>query len=248
MHNSRDGIVKIVGLEKYFNKKEVLNIAELSFEKGKIYGVIGPSGAGKSTLLRIINFLEKPSKGNLYFNGSLILEKASSQAEVQKKMSLVFQKPVLFNTSVKENLAFGLNARGADNKVIERKTKALLEKVGLENFSNRSAKSLSGGEGQRLALARAIAFEPELLLLDEPTANLDPANVEIIESLILDLNKELGTTIIIVTHNTFQARRVAEEIIFLYQGKVVEKGVTEKVFSDAKDPRTKAFVEGRMVY
>lgn len=240
-------LLEIRGLVKKYDK-EVLNIGKLNLEKGKIYGIIGPSGSGKSTLLRLVNLLEKPTAGSIFFKGRPLSFNGRRDLEQVREMSLMFQKPVLFRSSVKENVAYGMKARGVRGKEVEDRVMELLDKVGLAPLAHRQARSLSGGEAQRVALARAVAFEPGLLLLDEPTANLDPVNVEIIERLVLDLNRSGGITVIIVTHNIFQARRITGEIIFLYGGKVVENGETEKIFSSPGDPRTKAFVEGKMVY
>jgi len=240
-------ILEVKKLSKVYDK-EVLNIEHLSFHKGKIYGIIGPSGAGKSTFLRLVNLLESPTKGYIYFKGEKIFLNDHTAALARRDMTMVFQKPLLFHTSVAENIAYGLKARRFPKEKIKARVEALLEKVGLKEFAGRHAATLSGGEAQRVALARAVAFEPALLLLDEPTANLDPTNVQLIEQLILELNKDTEMTIIIVTHNIFQARRVAREVVFLHEGHIVEAGETKKIFTSPEDPRTKAFVEGRMVY
>lgn len=241
-------ILEVKKLSKVYDNREVLNIEHLSFRRGRIYGIIGPSGAGKSTFLRLVNLLEQPTKGEIYFKGKPISKNGHPDLLVQREMTMVFQKPLLFQTSVEENIAYGLKARRFPRGEIKARVDFLLEKVGLKELASRDARTLSGGEAQRVALARAVAFEPALLLLDEPTANLDPSNVELIEKLILELNRDTRMTIIMVTHNIFQARRVAEEVIFLHQGRVVEKGENEKIFASPKDPRTKAFVEGRMIY
>lgn len=215
---------------------------------GKIYGIIGPSGAGKTTLLRIINLLTEPDGGALYINGGLVPAAGPARLPLQRKMTLVFQKPLLFATTVSENIAYGLKARGCSREMIAERVPALLKEVGLSELAGRHAATLSGGEAQRVALARAVAFKPELLLLDEPTANLDPANVELMEKMILQLKQSMEVTIIMVTHNIFQARRLTDEVIFLFDGRVVERGETAAVFSTPRDERTQAFIEGRMVY
>lgn len=226
----------------------MLNISELSFLPGKIYGIIGPSGAGKTTLLRIINLLIPPDGGLLYFNGSPAPENESGRLHLQRQMTLVFQKPLLFQTTVRENIAYGLKMRGVDREEIKERVDAVLHQIGLSSLGERRAQTLSGGEAQRVALARAIAFRPKLLLLDEPTANLDPANVELMEEMIFELKRSMELTMIMVTHNIFQARRLTEEVIFLYNGRVVETGETSRIFKEPRDERTKAFIEGRTVY
>ena len=240
-------ILEVKNLSKVY-EREVLHIEQLSFHRGRIYGIIGPSGAGKSTFLRLVNLLELPTSGEIYFKGEPVALNGRPDVRARREMTMVFQKPLLFRTSVEENIAYGLKARRFPREEIKARVESLLEKVGLKELARRQAGTLSGGEAQRVAIARAVAFEPALLLLDEPTANLDPLNVELIEQLILDLNRDTEMTIIIVTHNIFQARRIAGEVIFLHEGRIVEKGETEEIFTSPQDPRTKAFVEGRMIY
>ena len=240
-------ILEVKNLSKVY-EREVLHIEQLSFHRGRIYGIIGPSGAGKSTFLRLVNLLELPTSGEIYFKGEPVALNGRPDVRARREMTMVFQKPLLFRTSVEEIIAYGLKARRFPREEIKARVESLLEKGGLKELARRQAGTLSGGEAQRVAIARAVAFEPALLLLDEPTANLDPLNVELIEQLILDLNRDTEMTIIIVTHNIFQARRIAGEVIFLHEGRIVEKGETEEIFTSPQDPRTKAFVEGRMIY
>ncbi len=240
-------LLRVENLTKKYDQ-EVLRVDQLSIQRGKIYGIIGPSGAGKSTFLRMINLLEPPTTGSIAFNDSKVSANRGNAIEAQREMTLMFQKPVLFRTSVFENVAYGLKVRNFDKRRIQSRVSELLQKVGLADFSRRHAASLSGGEAQRVALARAVAFAPKLLLLDEPTANLDPSNIEVIENLLLEMNRDTEVTVIIVTHNIFQARRIAHEVIFMHEGRIVEAGPTERIFTEPEDPRTKAFVEGRMIY
>lgn len=226
----------------------MLGIDKLGLEQGKIYGIIGPSGAGKSTFLRILNLLTEPDRGRIIFDGQTIFpQNGRVRLDLYRQMTLMFQKPVLYKTSVRENIAYGLKVRGMNKQEIHRRVDDILKKTGMEELGHRYAGTLSGGEAQRVALARAVVFEPRLLLLDEPTANLDPANVELMEKLILDLNRSMGITIVIVTHNIFQARRIADEVLFLYEGRIVERGQTEQIFTSPRDERTKAFIEGKMI-
>ncbi len=217
-------------------------------EKGKIYGIIGPSGAGKSTLLRILNLLEPPSSGNLFFNGVPVTKTGKQVLELRRKMTMVFQRPVLFDTSVYNNVNYGLKARGYTRKDITKLVRAALDEVGLTEFADRNARSLSGGEAQRIALARAMVLKPEVILLDEPTSNLDPANVAMMEKITERLHEKQGTTVIMVTHNIFQAQRLAEEILFFFKGRLVERGPADKIFNNPGDERTAAFIKGEMVY
>lgn len=226
----------------------MVSIDRLSLKPGGIYGIIGPSGAGKSTFLRILNLLTPPDRGLIRFDGQTIYpQNGKARLDLCRQMTLMFQKPVLYKTSVWENIAYGLKVRGAGRPEITRRVEAILEKTGLEELGHRYAGTLSGGEAQRVALARAVVFEPRLLLLDEPTANLDPANVELMERLILDLNRSMGITIIVVTHNIFQARRIAGEVLFFFEGRIVEQGSAEQIFTAPADERTRAFIEGKMI-
>ncbi len=234
-------------LKKAYDK-EVLSIEHLILTKGCIYGIIGPSGAGKSTLLRMINLLTPPSNGEIFYSGQHVPANGTERLALQRRMALVFQQTLLFKDSVWNNVAYGLKARGFPKTAVKERVDLLLEQVGLNELASRRADTLSGGEAQRVAIARAIAFEPELLLLDEPTANLDPGNIELIEKMITDLARAKDITVVMVTHNIFQARRIADHVIFINQGKIVEMGSTEKIFSEAENESTRQFVEGRMVY
>ncbi len=240
-------LIELIGINKKYDK-EVLKVDKLVLKEGLVYGIIGPSGAGKSTLLRIINLLTPPSSGTYYFMGRSLPANGKERLQLQRNMALVFQNTLLFRDSVWNNVAYGLKARGYGRIEIEQRVDALLEQVGLKDLAARRADTLSGGEAQRIAIARAVAFEPKLLLLDEPTANLDPGNIELIEKMIKTLNSTKSITVVMVTHNVFQARRIAHEVIFIHEGNIVEAGPAEQIFTDPKDPRTRDFVEGRMIY
>ncbi len=240
-------MVELTDIRKKYDK-EVLKVDKLLFQKGLIYGIIGPSGAGKSTLLRIINLLTPFNSGTYQFMGRPLPSNGQERLKLQRKMALVFQKTLLFKDSVWNNVAYGLKARGFSRSEITQRVGELLEQVGLQELAFRRADTLSGGEAQRIAIARAVAFEPHLLLLDEPTANLDPGNIELIEKMIRQLNRTKSITVVMVTHNVFQAHRIAQEVIFIHEGRIVESGPTEQIFEEPLDPRTKAFVEGRMIY
>lgn len=240
-------MIELYEINKKYDK-EVLKIDRLHIKKGMIYGIIGPSGAGKSTLLRILNLLTPQSDGSYLYNGKPIPTGGQELLELQRKMSLVFQKTVLFKDTVFNNVAFGLKARKYSRSEVDEKVCKLLDQVGLKELAGRRAETLSGGEAQRVAIARAVAFDPELLLLDEPTANLDPGNVELIEEMICKMSRQKCITVVIVTHNIFQARRIADEVIYIDKGEIIEMGPTDKVFSNPENERTKLYVEGRLVY
>jgi tungstate transport system ATP-binding protein len=207
--------------------------------------LVGPSGSGKSTLLRLLNFLEPPTAGTILFDGQPV--PPDPPLALLRRVTTVFQRPILLNRSVRDNVAYGLRLRGLslDGRVDE-----TLERVGLTPFAHQPAhtRSVSGGELQRAALARALVLDPEVLLLDEPTANLDPYNVGLIESIVREQNRARGTTVVLVTHNVFQARRLASRVGLLLEGKIVEAAPVEQFFESPRDSRTAAFVRGEMVY
>lgn len=240
-------LVKLTGISKEYDR-EVLKIDQLGLKKGLIYGIIGPSGAGKTTLLRIINLLTPPDSGTYYFHGLPLPVNGRELLKLQRKMALVFQKTLLLKDSVWNNIAYGLRARGYKRSEINEQVDKLLNQVGMEDLAARRADTLSGGEAQRVAIARAVAFDLELLLLDEPTANLDPANIELIEEMIIKLNRAKSITVVMVTHNVFQARRIADEVLFIDKGRIVEMGPAEKIFTDPENEKTRLYVEGRMIY
>ncbi len=223
--------------------RTVLDVAALDVPAGKILAVVGPSGAGKSTLLRLLNFLEPPSAGRLSYAGAPV--PAAPPLSLVRRVTTVFQRPVMLAGTVWDNVAYGLKLRGLPP---EPAVGAALARVGLAGLARHAARRLSGGEAQRVALARALVLQPEVLLLDEPTANLDPYNVGVIEDLVRAENAERGTTVVLVTHNVFQARRMAGRAALLLGGRLVEAGPTEAFFAQPNDPRTAAFVRGEMVY
>jgi tungstate transport system ATP-binding protein len=239
--------ITVQDVVKEYGGKQVLRIGSFAVPRGSITGIIGPSGAGKSTLLRILNILEPANTGKISYFG----ESASANGntlELRRRMTMVFQKPALLDMSVYDNIAFGLRARHLDKKETDRRVQSVLDTIGMTDLSRHRAKTLSGGEAQRVAFARALVLRPEILFLDEPTANLDPANVELLESLITSLNRDEGSTVLIVTHNLFQARRLAHHTAFFCQGGLVETGETSQVFQNPQQEQTRAFVEGKMIY
>jgi tungstate transport system ATP-binding protein len=224
-------IYQISHLQHSYANRCVLDIEQMDVQEGEIVALVGPSGAGKSTLLRLLNLLETPTAGKIIYNGQAI--SGSPPLELRRQVTTVFQRPVLLRANVRDNVAYGLRLRGVlpDGQVDQ-----MLERVGLAQFARQPARTLSGGEMQRVALARALVIEPRVLLLDEPTANLDPSNAE------------RGTTIIVVTHNVFQAKRLAHRTGLLLGGKLIELADTTKFFTSPADARTAAFVRGEMVY
>lgn len=237
-------IYRLEKLQKEYDKRTVVDIERLDIRAGEIFAVVGPSGAGKSTLLRMLNFLESPTSGRIIYRG-MPFGDGNAPLEVRRQVTTVFQRPVLLRASVRDNVAYGLRLRGerADERVDE-----FLARVGLDTLARASATKLSGGEMQRVALARALVIEPTVLLLDEPTANLDPYNVGLIEDIVREQNRTRGTTVVLVTHNVFQAKRLAHRVGLMLNGRWIDVSDTSSFFDSPSDPRTAAFVRGEMVY
>jgi tungstate transport system ATP-binding protein len=236
-------IYELEGVQQWYDGRPILHIEQMSIQSGEILAIVGPSGAGKSTLLRLLNFLERPSQGQLLFDGQETAELPLAQ---RRRVTMVFQRPILLRRSVASNLQYGLALRG--QKLLPEMQASWLERLGLAALARQSAHKLSAGEAQRVALARALLVRPDVLLLDEPTANLDPYNVGLIETLLQEENQRLGMTMVLVTHNIFQARRVAHRVAFLLAGKLVEMAEAETFFNAPAQPETAAFVRGELVY
>ncbi len=242
-------LYRLSGVSKVYNGRQTLALEELAIARGEILALVGPSGAGKSTLLRILNFLEAPSAGTISFDGQEYGPGRSVPLEVRRRVTTVFQRPVLLQRSVEANVEYGLRLRGQGRQQgLKKHVGHTLEEVGLAGLAGAQARTLSGGEAQRVALARAMILEPDALLLDEPTANLDPYNVGLIEQIVQRRNQEQGTTIVLVTHNVFQAHRLATRVALLLEGRIVEVQDVHGFFEQPQDPRTAAFVRGEMVY
>ncbi|MGB9660073.1 MAG: phosphate ABC transporter ATP-binding protein [Nitrososphaerales archaeon] len=241
-------ILKLEGVSKSFSDKTVLRKVTFDVNEGEIVSIIGPSGSGKTTLLRLIDLLDYPTSGRIIFDGIDANSSESLRHSIRMKIGMVFQQPILFDTNVYNNVAYGLRIRGVEEEKIKERVKSSLNLVGLSGFDKRKAYTLSGGEAQRVAIARVIVYQPELILLDEPTANLDPYNVAIIEEIISKINRNFNATIIMATHNMFQAKRLGKKVVFLLDGEVVEIGKVDKIFEDPQDRRTKSFIKGEMIY
>ncbi len=240
-------VLETEGITKHFGDREVLRVDNLSFRQGCIHGIIGPSGSGKSTLLRILNLIEKPSAGRVRFHGQNVSFN-NGRLAVQRRMGMVSQKPVMFNTTVFENVFYGLKVRGMRGSAARSRVRSELKTLGLEHLEKQPAQTLSGGEAQRVALARVLVTEPEVLFLDEPTSNLDPRNAAIIEEMVRSVSRHRGVSVVLVTHNIFQARRLTDWLSFLYEGRLIEEGPTEEILSNPRDERTASFVRGDTVY
>ena len=235
----------LAGVTKAYGARTVLHIDKLNVGPGEVLGLLGPTGAGKSTLLRLLAAVESLTAGALRL-GDYPLGDSDVPLDLRRRVSLVFQRPLLLAGSVRANVEYGLRLRGQRRP--DGEVQAVLESLGLNKLAERSARTLSGGETQMVALARALVLRPEILLLDEPTNNLDPARVALVEQVLADDHRRRGTTVVWATHNLFQARRVADRTALLLDGRLVEAAPTEAFFDSPKDPRTAAFVRGEMVY
>ncbi|MFH1774865.1 MAG: ABC transporter ATP-binding protein [Methanobacteriota archaeon] len=237
-------MLRIENLRKSFEGKTVLEDINLEIKKGEIFAVLGPSGAGKTTLLRVLNLLEKPSNGRVlfYLSGS-----EKEKLALRRKMAMVFQEAPLFNRSVYENVAYSLEVRKEKQEAIKEKVKRILLLVGLSGYESRNAATLSGGEKQRVAFAMATIFEPELLFLDEPTANLDPVNEGIIEELIVRINR-LGITIVLATHKQAEVLALASRIAVLNRGRIEQTGSPEEIFYKPKTRFVAEFVGTKNIF
>ena len=221
-------VAELKDITKAYDNKVVVDAVNLQIRKGEILALLGPNGSGKSTILRILAFIENPTNGEVIFQDKTVNFKNTEKERMQS--TLVFQKTTVFGTSVFNNIAYGLKMRKLPRETREREIKKALELVKLEGFEKRNAKKLSGGEQQRVAIARALVLNTKLLLLDEPTANLDPKNAGIIEEVIDTVNREKKTAIVIATHNMFQARKLPHRIALMDEGKITEVGTPTEIF------------------
>lgn len=224
-----EAMAELKNVTKTYGDKIVLDSINLKINKGEILALLGPNGSGKTTILKIFSLLEPPTNGEVTISGESVNTKNTER--IRMLVTLVFQKTTLFSTSVYNNVSYGLKIRKMPKETCNQAVKKALELVKLEGFENRSASKLSGGEQQRVALARALVLDPTLLLLDEPTANLDPKNASILEEIIAKVNRELKTTIVLATHNMFQAKKLPHRIALISEGKITEIGQPVDIFN-----------------
>lgn len=236
-------LIEIKNLHKYFGKNEVLKGLDIQIKKGEVVVMIGPSGSGKSTFLRTMNLLEKPTDGEVYFEGINIADKSVDVFKHREKMGMVFQQFNLFpNMTVLENLCLAPIKTGKMTKDEALKTaEDLLQRVGLSDKSEAYPQSLSGGQQQRVAIARALAMNPDVMLFDEPTSALDPEMVGEVLSVMQELAKE-GMTMVVVTHEMGFAKIVADRVLFMADGTIVEQGKPAQIFEKPKEKRTQDFL------
>ena len=249
-------ILQVSDLEVYYGAFRALRDISMKIQRNKVTAIIGPSGCGKSTLLRCFNRMNElvPGaviKGDVLYNEENLYDPSVDPTEVRARIGMVFQKPNPFPKSIYENVAFGLKINGFRDNMEEAVERSLRRAALWDDVKDRlkeGALNLSGGQQQRLCIARALAVEPEVVLMDEPASSLDPVSTLAIEDLIRELSSEV--TIVIVTHNMQQAARVSDETAFLMMGDdragyLVEFGATHQIFTDPKDERTEAYITGR---
>ena len=239
---------------KYDGIKEALHGTTLDFDAGVVTALIGPSGCGKSTFLRCLNLMNREIPkcvvgGDILYHGRNINTKDENLFELRKSIGMVFQQPTPFRKSIRENILFApkrhgrIGSREEGDELVETSLKqaALWDEV--KDKLDQSGFGLSGGQQQRLCIARALATNPEVLLMDEPTSALDPISTLMVEQLMTELSKE--HTVVVVTHNMQQATRVADKTAFFYLGELIEAGPTKELFSNPKEERTKEYLSGR---
>lgn len=237
-------VIDIQHLSKSFGNHKVLRDIDFSVNKGEVVSIIGSSGSGKSTLLRCINLLEKPTSGQIIYNGENILDNKHDLYAYRTKLGMVFQQFNLFNNhDVLSNCMVG-QIKVLKRKEEEAKEVAMkyLRVVGMERYVNAKANQLSGGQKQRVAIARALSMEPDVMLFDEPTSALDPEMVGEVLRVMKDL-ADSGLTMLVVTHEMDFAREVSDRVVFMDQGVIAEEGEPHKIFNKPDEERTKEFLK-----
>ena len=233
-------LIEARGLCHKYGDREVLKNITLRVEGGEAIAFIGPTGAGKTTLLRLLDLLEMPTSGELYFDGVDVTQSGKLRLGIRRRMAFVLQKPLVFNMSVYDNVAYGLKWRGEEG-IVEKVT-SIVNLVGLSEHRNRNARTLSGGEAQRVALARALVLQPKVLFLDEPAANLDPISTSKIEELIAGIISKRYTTVVMATHDISQGQRLADRMGVIMEGQLLQMDMPRAIFNSPGSKAIARFV------
>ena len=241
-------MIKISQLNKSFGDLHVLKNIDMTVYESDVVCLIGSSGSGKSTLLRCLNFLERKDSGNIIIEGNEVNPRTDDLNKIREKVGMVFQNFNLFpHKTVLENIIEApVMVKGVDKEKAIIKAKQLLKKVGLEDKSDVYPSKLSGGQKQRVAIARALAMEPDIMLFDEPTSALDPELVGEVLTTMKDLAEE-GMTMVVVTHEMGFAKEVADWIVYMHDGRIIERGTPEQFFNQPKEERTREFLTATML-
>jgi len=246
-------------VSRSFGETTVFENISLSVDRGDVLALIGPSGAGKSTLLRTFALFEEPQSGSVLADGMRMWECTTRQRLAKRRsIGMVFQEPNLFDATVQRNVEYGLNVRRSwtdrllktlrvSDTTPPQSVRDALSLVGMEPFLDEPVTSLSGGEAQRVAFARALSYEPTYMLFDEPTSDLDPRNTAVIEDAITTATAR-GIGAVIATHDMHQAQRIADRVALLFDGDIVECGPTDQLFTEPRDERTRKFISGELIY
>ncbi len=235
-------ILEISGIEKKYDAGFRLSVSRLHLDKNRILSIIGPNGSGKSTLIKLINLLERPDEGKIYFNGTEITNGKTDRAKIRKKMAVVFQDPIFFNTSAYNNILLGLKMRKTDIHPVKDRIDHYVHKLKIGDLLHRNIRTLSGGEKKRLSLVRALVLDPELLLMDEPLSNIDQYSKESLMSDLFAVLKSTGKSIIYITHNRDEAMILADDIAVINKGLVEQSGRKEEIFGNPASEFVAGFV------
>ncbi len=233
---------RLSGVRYDYGNGSVLEIDELVIPRGQSTCLLGPTGAGKSTLVRLLARSIEPSSGRVEMAGDAV------GSDRRPSVAMVYQHPIPLRRTVFENIAYGLRVRSESRQDIQVSVDRWLEVLQLTDLAGQRADRLSGGQWTLVALARALVTEPDVLLLDEPTANLDPARVQLVERVVAEEQRRRRCTVVWSTHHLFQARRVADHVVLLWEGKCIEEAETKTFFESPSDPRTRAFLDGKLVF